>query len=273
MIDIFQYQFIVNAIVAALLASVSCGIIGTYVVARKQVFLVGGVTHASFGGVGLGYMIGFSPLVGAILFSSFSAIIFEKIRSSKKINGDSAIAMIWSLGMALGIIFIYLTPGYAPDLNSYLFGDILTVTSSDITMMVAVSLITIVAFSIFYRLILAVSFDEEFAKSNGAPVKIFNYVMIVLSAVTIVSNIRVAGIILVLSLITVPQATSSLFFDRFDKRMVLAIVISFISIILGLTISYMLDIPSGATIIISLISIYSILLLIKKQFLWRKEIS
>jgi zinc transport system permease protein len=263
LLDFFNYLFIQNAFLAALLMSVSCGIIGTYIVSRRMVFISGGITHASFGGVGIGYYFGFPPLVGAAIVAVIAALTTENLTRRKAIRNDSIIAIMWSLGMAIGIIFVYLSPGYAPNLMSFLFGSIITVTRTDLWFMLALALVVVIFFTLFYKPILYVSFDEEFAKTRGIPVMLINYLLIILVALTIVLSIRIAGIILVLSVLTIPQNIANLFTNRFGHIMLGSVLIGFIASVLGLILSYVLDIPSGATIIFTLVLFYLVARIIK----------
>lgn len=270
LLNLFDFGFFRNAFLAALLASVTCGMIGTYIVSRRIVFISGGITHASFGGIGMGYYFGFDPIFGAIIFGILSALGIEFFTKKADLREDSAIAMLWSLGMALGIIFIFLTPGYAPNLMSYLFGNILTVSTSDLVYLFLLTLFVGGFIIIFYRMILFVSFDEEFALTNNVPVRLFNAILISLVALTIVLNIRVVGIILVMSLLTIPQAIANLFTKQFDRMMIASIFFGFIGSMAGLVFSYFYDIPSGAAIIFTLVVLYG---LIKSIFLLRAKLS
>ena len=254
--ELFNYGFFRNAFLSALLMSVACGIIGTYIVSRRMVFISGGITHASFGGVGLGYFLGIPPLAGAAICAVFAALITENLTRRKILRNDSIIAIMWSLGMALGIIFVYLTPGYAPNLMSFLFGSIITVNSTDLWLMFTLSLVVTIFFRILYKPILYISFDEQFARTRGIPVMLLNYILIILVALTIVLSIRIAGIILVLSVLTIPQNIANLFTNRFGSIMIASVIIGFTGSFMGLLISYYLDIPSGATIIFTLVVLY-----------------
>ncbi len=256
LVQLLSYGFIQNALLAALLMSVSCGIIGTYIVSRRMVFISGGITHASFGGVGLGYLLGFPPLGGAAVFAVAAALVTENLTRRKILRNDSIIAIMWSLGMALGIIFVYLSPGYAPNLMSFLFGSIITVSRTDLWLMLSLALAVILFFALFYRPILYVAFDEQFARTRGIPVMWFNYILIILVALTIVLSIRMAGIILVLSILTIPQNIANLYTNRFDRIMIWSIILGLSGSVAGLAASYFLDIPSGATIIFILVVMY-----------------
>ncbi len=270
-IRLFEYEFLRNAFSAAFLMSVTCGLIGTYIVARRMVFISGGITHASFGGVGISYFFGWPPMAGAAVFALIAALITENLTRKKLIRNDSLIAVMWSLGMAIGIIFVYLTPGYSPNLMSFLFGSIITVTSTDLVLMITLTVFVGIIFILFYRVILFVSFDEQFARTRGIPVMLVNYMLIVLVALTIVLSIRVAGIILVLSLLTIPQNTANLFTNSFGRILFWSVVIGFIGAISGLIASYYLNIPSGATIIFSLVLIYLICRSVKSFNSVKKE--
>lgn len=270
LLNLFDFGFFRNAFLAALLASITCGMIGTYIVSRRIVFISGGITHASFGGIGMGYYCGFDPIFGAIIFGILSALGIEFFTKKADLREDSAIAMLWSLGMALGIIFIFLTPGYAPNLMSYLFGNILTVSGTDLLYLSLLTIFVGAFIMIFYRMILFVSFDEEFALTNNVPVRLFNAILISLVALTIVLNIRVVGIILVMSLLTIPQAIANLFTKKFDRMMISSIFFGFIGSMAGLVFSYFYDIPSGAAIIFTLVLMYG---LIKSIFILRAKLS
>ncbi len=258
-IELFSYDFFQKAFLAAVFASISCGIIGGYIVSRRIVFISGGITHASFGGIGLAFFLGFNPLLGAVLFAVLAALGIQFFTKVAEIREDSSIAIWWSLGMALGIIFVFLTPGYTPNLMSYLFGNILTVTTSEIWWMLALNVVIIAFFVLLFRKILYIAFDEEFARAVGLPVGLFNYLTITLIALTVVLNIRVVGIILILSLLTIPQATANLFTKDFKNLLILSSVFAFVGTISGLFISYFLNIPSGAAIIFTQVLIFGLL--------------
>jgi len=255
-LELFHYQFFMNAFLSALLASIACGFIGTYIVARRIVFISGGITHASFGGIGISYFMGFNPVLGAAIFSIMAALGIEFISKRTEVREDSAIGILWSLGMALGIIFIFLTPGYAPNLMTYLFGSILTVNSTDLLLMGLNTLLIVAFFFVFYRLILYISFDEEFARAHKVPVSLINNVLLIMVALTIVLSIRVVGIILVISFLTLPQTTANIFTKDFKKMIGLSVLIGCIGSFAGLMFSYYLNIPSGASIIFSFATIF-----------------
>ena len=261
--ELLQYTFFQHALIGSLLASIVCGIIGTYIVTRRLVFISGGLTHASFGGIGMGLYTGISPILSAAIFSVLSAFGVEWLSKRKDMREDSAIAGIWSLGMALGVIFIFLTPGYAPNLSAYLFGNILTVSTGDIIWIAALALLLVVLFTLFLREIVYVAFDRDFAVTQGLPVKWIEYVMMFFSAVTIVLSIRLVGIMLLMSLLTLPQITVNLFTSDFKKIIFGSIAIGFLGCVFGLVLSYLLNVPSGAFIILVLVLFFLIVKAIK----------
>lgn len=254
--DLLHYTFFQHALLGSFLASIACGIIGTYIVTRRLVFISGGITHASFGGVGLGLFTGVSPILSAAVFSVLSAFGVEWLSKRKDMREDSAIAVFWTFGMAVGIIFSFLSPGFAPDLSAYLFGNILTINRADLWMLGILSVVLAVFFSLFIRPIVCIAFDREFARSQKIPVERFEYLLMMLIALTIVSCLRMVGIVLAISLLTIPQMTANLFTYSFKKIIWLSIAIGFLSCLGGLFISYHWKVPSGASIIFFSILIY-----------------
>lgn len=254
--SIFQYGFIIKSLLGAIFASITAGLAGTYVVSKRMVFLSGGITHASFGGIGIGYFLGINPVAGAAVFGIMSALGVEYLSVKQRIREDSAIGILWAFGMAIGIIFIYLTPGYTPNLMSYLFGSILTVSNADIIALGAMSVILILYFGIFYRTILYISFDEVFARTYSSYVNVFKYITTSLIALTIVLNIRMAGVVLVISLLTIPPNIAMLFTRVYFKIILWSILAGFAGTATGYAISYYAGIPVGATIIFTLVIIW-----------------
>ena len=239
-----------NALIAALLASVACGIIGVYVVVKRIVFISGGIAHAAFGGIGLGYFLGIEPMLGVLPFSIASALCMGVIGRRTKIPEDTAIGILWAIGVALGVIFIGLTPGYAPDLFDYLFGSILVVPASDIMLMLSVNAAIIVIVLALYREFQAISFDEEYAAVVGLPTERLYLLLLCLIALTVVVLIRVVGVILVIALLTIPAAMSRQLTRRLCDMMLLSIVLCAALSISGLWLSYAFNLPSGATIVL-----------------------
>ena len=245
-----------NAFIASLLASIVCGVIGIIVVEKKLVMMSGGIAHTAYGGVGLGYLLGFEPIIGAFLFSIAAALGIGAIKRKGGVQADIIIGLFWSLGMALGIVFIALMPGYPPDLNSYLFGNILSVTQADLYLMVLLTLPVLFIVLSLFNVWKAYLFDEEFASIIGIKTVFLEYLLLILVAMTVVVLIRVAGIILVLALLTAPAAMASFFSKKLKNRMLLAVLFGAFFCISGLWISYELNIASGACIIIISVACY-----------------
>ncbi|MFB2624034.1 metal ABC transporter permease [Methanothermobacter marburgensis] len=252
MLEILQYQFMRNAVVAAVLVSIACGIVGSYVVAKRIVSISGGISHAAFGGVGLGYLLGVNPVTAAIPFTVAAALLMGKITRKTDISEDTAIGMLWSAGMALGILFVNLSPGYAPDLFSYLFGNILMVSSTDLWTMLLLDLIIIASAFLFNREFVALCFDEEYAEVLGVPADTFYLYLLSLVALSVVVLIKAAGIILVMALLTVPAAVARDFSTDMGDIMVKASITGIFAAILGLWVSYWFNISSGAVIVLIL---------------------
>lgn len=253
---LFQYQFLQNAFVAGILASIVCGMIGVIIVEKKLVMMSGGIAHTAYGGVGLGYLLGFEPIIGAFVFSVCAALGIGYINNKGGTSSDVIIGLFWSMGMALGILFIALMPGYPPDLSSYLFGNILSVTRGDLYLMVALTLIVVFVVVVFFNHWKTYLFDEEFAAILGINTKLFEYVLLILVAMTVVVLIRVVGIILVIALLTAPAASAGLLSLNFRNRMIYAIIIGIIFCLTGMWISYEMNIASGAAIVILSVTFY-----------------
>ena len=254
--NILTYTFFQNALVGSLLASILCGLVGTYIVTRRLVFISGGITHASFGGIGIGVYFGLSPVWSAAVFSVLSACGIQWVSHRQGIREDSAIAIFWTLGMSVGIICSFLTPGFIPELSSYLFGNILTIGTGDLLLLAVLSAMAICAFVLFLRPLVSVAFDAEFARSQRLPVTAIEYAMMAFIALTIVACLRMVGIVLVISLLTIPQVTANLFTRNFRNMAVLSVVIGYAGCLGGLALSYCYNIPSGASIIFVSILIY-----------------
>jgi zinc transport system permease protein len=250
MIAALQFEFMRNASLAAILAGIACGIIGTYVVVKRIVFISGGIAHASFGGIGLGYYLGMNPVLGVIPFSLAAALGIGLISKKSRLPEDTAIGIFWAVGMALGAIMIKLTPGYAPDLFSYLFGSILTVPSSDLMVMLILDVIIVAVVRLLYKEFLAFSFDEEFARVSGVKADLLYLVLLSLVAITVVVLIRIVGIILVIALLTIPAAIAGQYTYNLKKMMFLSIGLGIMLTLGGLWLSYALNLASGATIVL-----------------------
>ena len=266
--DIMTYEHLADAFVACLLSAITCGIVGSYVVARRMVFLSGGITHASFGGLGLAIYAGFNPLIGALLFASVASVGVEFASRRGRIREDSAIGIIWSVGMALGALFMSLTPGYAVELPSYLFGSISLVDGGDIKWLAALMVVVVAGALLLGRKIMYVTFDEEYARSQGLPVSLIAYIMSVVVAITIVLSIKVMGIVLLMSLVTIPTVVANTLTKDYRTITLLAVITALVCNVAGFVMSYEIELPNGGGIPTGscIIFLLSVALLLVKLF-------
>jgi zinc transport system permease protein len=265
-LGILAYEFFRNAVIASLVASVACGIIGSFVVVKRLVSMSGGLSHAAFGGIGLGYFLGFDPVAAAAWFTAAIALAMGLVREKMEQQMDTLVGVVWAGGMAAGILLIALTPGYAPDLFSYLFGNILLIPTSDLAVMALLSLLVTALVATLYPGLEAVTFDEEYAKVMNLPVTGLFLLLVLLIALTVVVLIRVVGIILVIALLTIPAAIAREYAHRLPAMMLLATALSAVFMLAGLCLSYYLDVPSGATIILLAVAGYGLMLVSRR---WR----
>lgn len=251
--DIMRYGYLANALLAALFAGITCGIVGTYVVSRRMVFLCGGVTHASFGGLGIAFYLGANPIGGAMVFAVLSALGIEWASDRGRIREDSAIGIIWSVGMAVGALFMSLTPGYTSgDLSSYMFGSIVTVTTRDVATLGILTLLCMTGAALWWRPVMYLAFDRDFAASQGIATRTVSYILTVVVAVTIVLSIRIMGIVLLLSLFTIPAVTANAVTKSYAAITLCSAAIATAGAVAGLVISYNWEVPPGASIIFTL---------------------
>ncbi len=248
--EVLQFEFMRNALLAGILVSITCGIIGTLVVVNRIVFISGGIAHAAYGGIGVAFYMGFSPFLGAALFSFAVSMVMGVASLRDKQRVDAIIGVMWAVGMALGIIFIDLTPGYNVDLMSYLFGSILTVVTTDIWVMLSLNLVLLLIVFVFYKEFLAVSYDEEFSFVVGIPVRTLYFVLLGMIALSVVMIIKIVGIILVIALISIPPYIAEKYTTSLGKMMVLSSILGIFFTLAGLWLSYNYDLTSGATIIL-----------------------
>ena len=269
MIEALQFEFMRNALIAGVLVSIACGIIGTFVVVNRIVFISGGIAHTAYGGIGLGYFFKFNPVIGAIAFALIAAVGMGIVQRKTSQRVDTIIGVMWALGMALGIILVDLTEGYKADLMSYLFGSILTVPTSDLMIMLVMDIIIVALVFVFYKELLAISFDETFATVRNVPVDAIYLVLMCAIALTIVMMMRVVGLIMVIALLTMPAAISGEFVKDLKKMMGLASILAVVFTTTGLWLSYFLNLTSGATII--LVSGVGYLLTVTGKWLFKSQ--
>lgn len=261
--EILSYSFFQNALLGVLFVSIAAGIIGTYVVSRRMVFITGGITHACFGGLGLGFFLGINPIAMAAVFAIAAATGVEWMSTRQNVRQDSAIGVIWALGMALGTLFIFLSPGYVPELTSFLFGNVLTITSTDIILFAAYLVVLLAFFAVFYPQILLCAFDPDFAATRRLRVSVINLAMTIMIAICIVLTIRLIGIMLLLSLLTMPQMIAEMFTNRFHHMMIISSLVSIACSVLGIFCSYWIAVPASATIVLTLVAAYAVARIIR----------
>ena len=250
MLELFHYDFFQNALLSTLFIGISCGLVGTYIVARRMVFISGGITHASFGGLGLSFYLGLPPMLGATCFALLSALGIQCLGARRKISEDSLIGIFWSAGMAIGILFIYLTPGYAPDLMSYLFGNILTVTPAQLILSAVLCGLILLFFALFSRPLFYIAFDREYSQTHHVRGGTLDTAATVIIALCIVLCLKLAGIILIISYLTIPQTIAALFYHNFRQLLVASALISALGSVAGLLAAAVLETPTGATIVV-----------------------
>jgi len=250
MIDAFQFEFMRNALLAGLLASVTCGIIGTLIVVNRLVFLSGGVAHSAYGGIGLAFYFGWPYMIGATSFAFVSAMIMAAVTLKSKQRADTIIGVMWAVGMAIGILLIDMTPGYNVDLMSYLFGSILSVPQSDLIAMASLTAVILALVCYYYKDLLVMSYDEEFARVRGIPVRALYFMLIGTVAVTVVIVVQVVGLVLVIALLTIPPYIAEKYTRSLLQMMIVSSVLGMVFICSGLWASYIYDLTSGAAIIL-----------------------
>ncbi|MFC1863156.1 metal ABC transporter permease [Thermodesulfobacteriota bacterium] len=249
MIEALQFEFMGNALLAGLLASVMCGIIGTLVVVNRIVFISGGIAHASYGGIGLAFFLGISYLWGILGFALLAAMIMAAVSLKAKQRADTIVGVLWAVGMAIGVILIDITPGYNVDLMSYLFGSILTVSDSDLWLMLTLDGFVVLVVSYYYHDLVSISYDEEFAKVRGVPVRFLYFLLIAMIALSVVMMIQVVGLILVIALLTIPPYIAEKYAGSLAKMMIISVILNLFFTTTGLWLSYYLNLTSGASII------------------------
>lgn len=260
-------SFVGHALVAVLLTSMLTGILGSYVVARRMVFISGGITHSSFGGLGFGFYMGISPLLSAMGAAVLSALGVQWLSRKGGVREDSAIAAVWSLGMAVGIIFTFLTPGYTPSLSSFLFGNILLVTTKELVVMGAFLALSLLLIALLYWKLLWISFDPEQAELAGLRVGWYQYGMMIWMAITIVLCIRAMGIMMLMSMLTIPQMTVSLFCHRFHQILISSTLYSMLVVGLAFGTTLYVNIPTGALSVL----LFALIFLMLKVGLWIRQ--
>ena len=249
MLEALQFEFMRNAILAGLFASIMCGMIGTFVVVNRIVFISGGIAHAAYGGIGLAFFFGLSPILGILGFSLLVSLIMATVSLKAKHRADTIIGVLWATGMALGVLLLDLTPGYNVDLMSYLFGSILTVPTSDLWLMLSLNGLVVFIIGYFYHDFMALSYDEEFAQVRGVPVRALYFLLMVMIALSVVMIVRIVGLILVIALLTIAPYIAERFSGSMLGMMFYSVLLNLFFSLAGLWLSYSFNITSGASII------------------------
>jgi zinc transport system permease protein len=248
--EALSYEFLRNALIAGVLASVLCGVIGTFVVVKKLAFISDGIGHAAFGGMGVCFFLGIDPLLGSVPVALASALFLGAVDRETIRSYDALIGVLWAVGMAVGIVFVYKTPGYAPNLMTYLFGNILLVSRHDLMVILVLSASVLALVLLFFKGIVAVAFDEVFARVRGVRVRMLMSLLLAMIALSVVILIQVVGIILVVALLTIPSIVSLMLW-RDLRSVLLGSVLIGVGITLGgLVLSFYFDLPSGPAIVL-----------------------
>lgn len=260
--ELLSYDFFRNALIGIVLISIASAVIGTYIVSRRLVSISGGVTHACFGGLGLGYFLGWNPLVGAALFAIASSLGVQWMATRHRVREDSAIAVVWALGMAIGTLFIFLTPGYVPELNTFLFGNILTISQADLWAFAIFTVVLLVFMGCFFQTIVICAFDADFARVKQLPVTFISTTMTVLVAICIVLTIRLVGVMLLMSMLTLPQMIAETYSHKFRSIMLLSVGVSLACSVAGVLLSTVIDVPCSALIVLTMAAAYIVVRII-----------
>lgn len=256
MLELLQYPFFSNALIIGILSGLACGVIGSFIVIKRISFISGSIAHASFGGIGLAYFLNFNPVLGAIFFSVLSAIGIGFINKKNKKQEDASIGAIWAIGMAIGLIFIYFTPGYAADLFSYLFGNILLSTTQDLWYILALDIFIVISVAYLFKWLVAMIFDEEFAVVTNLPVFPLYLFFLVLVALSVVILIKTVGVILVIALLTLPASSAQLLSKKFKHIIGWAVFLAIAENLAGIILSYYFNLPTGPLIILIAAVVY-----------------
>lgn len=262
--DITAYPFLKKALIAALLCSVAFGLTGPFVVKKRLSFLAGGIAHAVMGGIGCAYFLGANTTVGSIITAIIFSAILTISRGENSQNEDTTISTLWAVGMSIGIIFLYITPGYTADLSSFIFGNILMVKAIDLWIIAALDLVIIAVTTMFYYHFVYISFDENFLESRGIGVKLIYFTLLAMISITVVITIKIVGLILVMALITLPAVISSLFTRTMKMLIVTAVLCGIVLTFAGIGIAYVFNLPAGACIILLASFLYFIALATQK---------
>jgi zinc transport system permease protein len=250
MLELLDYGFMRNALLLSILASVSCGVTGSLITVNRMSSFAGSIAHASFGGLGLAYLLGIDPMIGATVFALGSGLGTGYLSGGKKMGSNTAMAALWATGMASGLVFIKLSGTYTADLMSWLFGSLMSVSRNDIILTGVLGIASVLVVTLFYREFLGISYDMEFTRLQGVPVELVKGLFLILSALTVIVLMKVAGLIMVIALLTLPATIAGYFSRSLRQMMLFAGLLSMVFSIAGLFLSWKLDLPPGPVIIL-----------------------
>ncbi len=256
MAEMLGYTFMQNALLLAVLASVSCGIVGSLITVNRMSSFAGSIAHASFGGLGLSYLIGVDPMIGATVFALGSSLGTGYLTGGEKMGSNTAMAALWATGMAAGLVFIKLSGTYSADLMSWLFGSLMSVSRTDIILTGILGVVTVLAAFLLYREFLGISYDMEFTRLQGVPVELIRGVFLVLAALATIVLMKVTGLIMVIAMLTLPATIAGYFSRSLFRMMLFSTILSLFFSVSGLVLSWWLDLPPGPVIILTASFVY-----------------
>lgn len=265
MAEILEYAFMRNAFILSLLASVSCGIVGSLITVNRMSSFTGSVAHASFGGLGMAYLLGIDPMLGATVFALGSSLGIGFLSGGRRIGSGTAMAAFWASGMAAGLVFIKLSGTYNADLMSWLFGSLMSVSSSDLLLTAILGAVSLLIALLFYRELIAISYDLEFTRLQGVRTGLMRGLFLLLAGLAVIVLMKVSGLIMVIALLTLPASIAGRFSRSLKHMMVLSTVLSAVFSVTGLYLSWKLDLPSGPVIILLAAMVYFAAPLIKGE--------
>jgi zinc transport system permease protein len=263
--DIIQYGFMQRALISAIAISIICSIVGLFLVLKQHSLFGDAIAHVAFGGITLGLFVGIYPLWTAYIVAILSAVGVNKLRESTKIPPDSSIAVLLTSGLAIGVILISISGGFTVNLFSFLFGNILLVSNDDVVMILITAAIVIPVIYIFYKKLVLIIFDEKQAKVSGLNVTWINTLFIILASITIIASIRLVGVLLISSLIVIPNITALMLGKGFKKTVFISIGISIFSVVFGIIISYLVNLAPSGTIVLTMVCIFLVTIIVKNM--------
>jgi zinc transport system permease protein len=254
--EILQYGFIQRALVSGVAVAITCSVVGLFLVLRRQSLFADALSHMAFGGIAIGLFANLYPIWTAFIVSIFAALGITKLRESTKIPPDSAVAVLLSAGLAVGVILIGLAGGFTLDLYSFLFGSILLVSMQDQEIILVASALILSILYFIYRKLVYIAFDEEQAQVSGINVSRLNYIFIVLASIVVITSIRLVGVLLISSLIVIPNITAMMFGKGFKKTAMISVSIGILSVLTGIVISYVMNLAPGGTIVLVSVTVF-----------------